>query len=463
MYYSININQVAIATFNQSTEITKLDLIDGCIMEYLQKQSTSNFAKKNFTTKDGEVYYLLCYDNIITQMPLLNIENKEVIGRRIKKLKEMSIINHFVDRKNNNKVYFNTTDLFETFFSYDLSTQKSIPLDSKVDTLSTQKSDHIYDKNINDKNIISNKKINKKENLEENLSMSEIPNNSTCKFSLQVEKKKKDKFIKPTLEEIIAFNEERKANVDCKRFFDYYDLNDWKDKNGNPVSNWKLKFISNWEKNATTNKNNQNNITKNENESNLVEVKNNEINLFKNDSMNNIGLLNIDLSLQEKEKNNNHYDMLFNFYKVIAKEEYVYENDAYIFKKYLSKDEKFKYHIQFIKTNKNLYFSTIKDIINNTKQDENLNKILSFIRKQIILFFDKEIKFDKDFLQKFLLKIESFNFICIHKIFTLNLTYLYSTRAENIKCSREGFVFLKYKEFFNDSNFNEKLNIFLDN
>jgi hypothetical protein len=81
----------------------------------------------------------------------------------------------------------------------------------------------------------------------------------------------------------------------------------------------------------------------------------------------------------------------------------------------------------------------------------------------MILFFDKEIKFDKDYLQKFLLKIESFNFICIHKIFTLNLTYLYQTRAENIKFSREGFVFLKYKEFFSDSNFNEKLNIFLDN
>lgn len=167
MYYSININQIAIATYNKAEEAIKLDLIDGCIMEYLQKQSTSRFAKKNFTIKDEEVYFLICYENIIKQLPLLNIETKDAIGRRIKKLKEGRIINHFVDRKNNNKVYFNTTDLFETFFSYDLTDEKPNPSVLKTERLTDEKPNHnIYDKNIND-NSINDKEKYKKENLNE--------------------------------------------------------------------------------------------------------------------------------------------------------------------------------------------------------------------------------------------------------------------------------------------------------
>lgn len=167
MYYSININQIAIATYNKAEESVKLDLIDGCIMEYLQKQSTSRFAKKNFIIKDDEVFFLICYENIIKQLPLLNIETKDAIGRRIKKLKEGRIINHFVDRKNNNKVYFNTTDLFETFFSYDLTDEKPKGFGFQNGRLTDEKPNHnIYDKNIKD-NSINDKEKYKKQNLNE--------------------------------------------------------------------------------------------------------------------------------------------------------------------------------------------------------------------------------------------------------------------------------------------------------
>lgn len=164
MYYNISINQKAIVDFNKQNTI-KVDLVDGVIIEYLQKQTTSSFAKRNHLIKDNEVYFLLSYENIITQLPLLNIENKEVIARRIKKLKDLQIINHFVDRKQGCKIFFNTTDIFESFFSYDLPTQKSSAPDSKVDTLPTQKSSAIYiDNNINDNYISDNRKIYKKEN-----------------------------------------------------------------------------------------------------------------------------------------------------------------------------------------------------------------------------------------------------------------------------------------------------------
>jgi hypothetical protein len=162
MYYSININQIAIATHNKNFA-TNLDLIDGAIIVYLAQQSISVFAKKNFIIYENEVYYRICYDNIISQLPLINIENKEVIGRRIKKLEKSGVIKFYIDKKNNNKTYFTTTELFENFVSK-VPTQKSIPADLEVGTHPTQKSTHIYDNDTNDNSTIySKEKINKKD------------------------------------------------------------------------------------------------------------------------------------------------------------------------------------------------------------------------------------------------------------------------------------------------------------
>ena len=60
----------------------------------------------------------------------------------------------------------------------------------------------------------------------------------------------KDSFVPPTLEEIKEYCLQRRNNVDAKRFYDYYNEGDWKDKNGNQIKNWKQKMIANWEKNA---------------------------------------------------------------------------------------------------------------------------------------------------------------------------------------------------------------------
>ena len=158
MYYSININQIAIESHNKKYN-TNFDLVDGAILEYLQKQSTSSFAKRNYKIFDGLVFYLLFYDNIITQLPLIKIYNRESIGRRIKKLVEAKVILQKVEKIPNNgtKIYFTTTDIFESFFSYD-STQKSDgDSTQKLDGDSTQKSGDIIDKNITNKNITDKK------------------------------------------------------------------------------------------------------------------------------------------------------------------------------------------------------------------------------------------------------------------------------------------------------------------
>ena len=54
------------------------------------------------------------------------------------------------------------------------------------------------------------------------------------------------RFIPPTLEEVEKYCQERKNNVDAKKFFDYFNASDWVDAKGNPVRNWKQKIIT-WE------------------------------------------------------------------------------------------------------------------------------------------------------------------------------------------------------------------------
>ena len=57
---------------------------------------------------------------------------------------------------------------------------------------------------------------------------------------------KEKRFIKPTLEEVQNYCIERNNNVDFKKFYDYYEVNDWKSQDGKPVKNWKQKIIT-WE------------------------------------------------------------------------------------------------------------------------------------------------------------------------------------------------------------------------
>ena len=48
----------------------------------------------------------------------------------------------------------------------------------------------------------------------------------------------------PTLEEVVAYAEEKSLTLNPKTFFDFYEAGDWKDTNGKPVKNWKLKAIT---------------------------------------------------------------------------------------------------------------------------------------------------------------------------------------------------------------------------
>lgn len=57
----------------------------------------------------------------------------------------------------------------------------------------------------------------------------------------------KERFKKPTLEEVEQYCKQRNSSVDPKVFYEYFEVGNWIDSKGNKVKNWKQKIIT-WEK-----------------------------------------------------------------------------------------------------------------------------------------------------------------------------------------------------------------------
>ena len=66
------------------------------------------------------------------------------------------------------------------------------------------------------------------------------------------DKVKTKRFVKPTVEDISDYCQERASNVDAVKFFDYYSSNGWR-VGKNPMKDWKA-AVRTWEKNSTTEK-----------------------------------------------------------------------------------------------------------------------------------------------------------------------------------------------------------------
>ena len=55
-----------------------------------------------------------------------------------------------------------------------------------------------------------------------------------------------------SIDDVIRYCRERNSNVDPKRFWEYYENNDWKTKSGEPIRNWH-KLLERWERTQTKN------------------------------------------------------------------------------------------------------------------------------------------------------------------------------------------------------------------
>jgi hypothetical protein len=66
------------------------------------------------------------------------------------------------------------------------------------------------------------------------------------------DKAKAKRFVKPNIEDVVDYCNERKNNVDAEKFYDYYSSNGWK-VGKNAMKDWKAS-VRTWEKNSTDNK-----------------------------------------------------------------------------------------------------------------------------------------------------------------------------------------------------------------
>lgn len=64
------------------------------------------------------------------------------------------------------------------------------------------------------------------------------------KEKANVKKRSSHRFERPTVEEIRQYAKSKGYQVDVQRFFDYYEANEWHDKDGKPVKSWKQKLIT---------------------------------------------------------------------------------------------------------------------------------------------------------------------------------------------------------------------------
>ena len=79
-------------------------------------------------------------------------------------------------------------------------------------------------------------------------SITEYSNNNGDDKSSPVSTQKR--FIKPSLDEVKAYCQERENNIDAEHFIDYYESNGWKVGGKSAMKDWKA-AVRNWERRRT--------------------------------------------------------------------------------------------------------------------------------------------------------------------------------------------------------------------
>lgn len=101
-----------------------------------------------------------------------------------------------------------------------------------------------YDKYQNCEHQIEQKVNNKRTTDEQQMNTNNNINNVNNDNKLKEKINKKEKFVKPTLEEIKKYIQEKNLKVDAERFIDYYESNGWY-VGKNRMKDWKA-TLRNW-------------------------------------------------------------------------------------------------------------------------------------------------------------------------------------------------------------------------
>ena len=92
---------------------------------------------------DDKPYYWLKYETLLEELPILGITSKRVLGRRLKHLVEVGVLEFKLEKKGGTFSFYGVGNKYKTLISSDTQkecTQKSNPMDSKVQPVCTQKS-----------------------------------------------------------------------------------------------------------------------------------------------------------------------------------------------------------------------------------------------------------------------------------------------------------------------------------
>jgi len=122
MKYTILINQQAVVAAGLHI---KTDLVDWAILDYICAWQLS----PNAVRRSGKVW--INYAHIIREMPLLGLNNKQAVSKRILKIKELGLINVEQDQ-DDKRLYIETTSFYENIVVFNSSHPSTV-----VDTPST--------------------------------------------------------------------------------------------------------------------------------------------------------------------------------------------------------------------------------------------------------------------------------------------------------------------------------------
>lgn len=113
-----------IEDFNQEKLIKLgLDLVDAMILRYFI--DFMNTKKMKARVVEGECYYWLSYDAVIKEFPILNLNTRDSVYRRFKKLVEAGVLKHVTIRENGTYAFYTVGEKYEELLWQNLSDNNS--------------------------------------------------------------------------------------------------------------------------------------------------------------------------------------------------------------------------------------------------------------------------------------------------------------------------------------------------
>jgi Fe2+ or Zn2+ uptake regulation protein len=130
MQFNININQQAFSEI-----APECDLVDAAIFDFINQFIASGKTKR---IEDNGDWYWISYKRIIDENPILHIESKPTIYRRINKLVDAKILKRYSKNQKETKTYFGRGENFsKIIYNEPRSQMNEVPRTQMIDNHNT--------------------------------------------------------------------------------------------------------------------------------------------------------------------------------------------------------------------------------------------------------------------------------------------------------------------------------------